>query len=56
MPLVVLVPILAVRNMNKDSGRNEKSSQVFAHLGGGMNCVTAVYAGVASSSTTEKEQ
>jgi len=28
----------------------------FAHLGGGMDCVTASYAGVAGSSATENEQ
>ena len=35
---------------------NKKFSQVFAHLDGGMDCVTALYAGVAVSSSTEKEQ
>ena len=33
-----------------------KCSQIFAHLDGGMDCVTASYAGVAGSSPTEKEQ
>jgi len=30
--------------------------KIFAHLGGGMDCVTASYAGVAGSSPTGKEQ
>ena len=47
---------LTVRNVNKDYERSEKSSQIFAHLGGGMYCMTASYAGVAGSSPTEKEQ
>ena len=42
-----LVPILTVRNVNKDYERNEKCSQIFAHLGGGLDCVTASDAGVA---------
>ena len=45
-----------VRNENKDYERNEKCSQIFAHLDDGMDCVTASYAGVASSSPTENEQ
>ena len=53
---MVFVPIFTVRNINKDYEKNEKCSQIFAHLGGGMNCVTASYAGVAGSSPTEKEQ
>ena len=31
-------------------------SEITAHLGGGMDCVTASYAGVAASSPTENEQ
>ena len=53
---MVFVPTLTVRNVNKDYERNEKCSQIFAHLGGGMDCVTASYAGVAGSSPTGKEQ
>ena len=56
MPHMVFVPILTVRNINKDYERTEKCSQIFAHLGGGMDCVTASYAGVAGSSLSEKEQ
>ena len=61
MPLVVFVHILTVRNINKDYERNEKSSQIEekkknAHLGGGMDCVTALYAEVTSFNPTEKEQ
>ena len=46
----------SVKNINKDSERNEKCSQIFAHLGGGKDCVTASCAGVAGSGPTEKEQ
>ena len=53
---MVFVPTLTVRNVNKDYERNEKCSQIFAHLSGGMDCVTASYAGVAGSSPTGKEQ
>ena len=53
-PLVVFVSILTVRNINKDYERNEKSSQILAHLGGGMDCVTTSYAGVVSSISTKK--
>jgi len=49
-PHVVFVPIFTVRNVNKDYERNEKYSQIFAHLGGGMDCVTASYAEVEGSS------
>ena len=52
---MVFVPILTVRNVNKDE-RNEKCSQIFAHLGGGMDCVTASYAGVAGSSPTQRSR
>ena len=31
-------------------------SKIFAHLGGGMDCVIVSYAGVTGSSPTEKEQ
>ena len=34
----------------------EQCSQIFAHLGGGMDCVTAPYAGIVGSSPTEKVQ
>ena len=53
---MVVVRILTVRNVNKDYERNEKCSQIFVHLSGGMDCLTASYAGVAGSSPTEKEQ
>jgi len=53
---MVFVPILTIRNINKDYEKNEKCSQIFAHLGGGMDYVTVSYAGVAGSSPTEKEQ
>ena len=35
--------------------KKEQISALF-HLGGGMDCVTASYVGVACSSPTEKEQ
>ena len=54
-PNVVFVPILTVRKVNKDYERNEKCSQIFSQLGGGMDCVTASYVGVAGCSPTEKE-
>ena len=53
---MVVVPTLTVMNVNKDYERNEKCYQIFAHLNGGMDCVTASYAGDANSSPTEKEQ
>ena len=51
-----LCTCFTVRNVNKDYERNGKSSQIFVYLGGGMDCVTASYAGVAGSSFIEKEQ
>ena len=49
---MVFVPILTVKNVNKDYERSSLS----ALLGGGRDCMTASYAGVAGFSPTEKEQ
>ena len=52
---VVFVLFLTVRNINRYYERNEKCSQIFAHLFGGMDCVTAAYMEIADSSPTEKQ-